>query len=103
MGNLWGTHLEVPHPGTPVNKGIGGMWGLFLKIQLIQLREQLSQRWLSCTQYANTAVSYLYQLYKKLSKTTIFGDTLIRYARAHAVWFSKKRFHLPRGHQKSFI
>lgn len=49
MGNMWGTSEWVPHVGSPVNKGIGGMWGTFLKIQLIQLREQLSQHWLSCT------------------------------------------------------
>ena len=31
MGTLWGTSEWVTHVGSPVNKGIGGMWGLFLK------------------------------------------------------------------------
>ena len=29
MGRLWGTSEWVPHTGTPVNKGDGGMLGLF--------------------------------------------------------------------------
>ena len=49
MGNMWGTSEWVLHPESTVNKGFGGMWGLFWNIQLIQRREQLSQRWLSCS------------------------------------------------------
>ncbi len=56
MGSLWGTSEWVPHAEPPVNKGEGGMLGLFCNVKekvrlegvrdrLSQLRDRLIQNW----------------------------------------------------------
>jgi hypothetical protein len=56
MGSLWGTSEWVPHAEPLVNKGKGGMLGLFCNVKekvrlegardrLSQLRDRLIQNW----------------------------------------------------------
>ena len=86
MGNMWGTSKRVPHAGTPVNKGIGGMWGLFWNIQLIQTRLQLiqrciqlSQRWLQLSRVHISCIT-------KMEKVGSLNDPLWDAIGCHRDW-----------------